>query len=195
VRSFPSAIFCRFHRNRRLSLTLLDFMRPLGAFVVSALQPKSPCRCGLKYSTCKKPYRVDILRISKPSCLNKLDLRASQQKKDSKNSKLFAFETNGDVLKFGVLVSSSCLFCYWLLLQVFRVSEQTAGLVTTGLLTVFGMGLWTFSYFSRVANKEMTYVQQLREYEDKVLQRRLDELSETELQALLDELQEKPPTK
>ncbi|GJQ13209.1 hypothetical protein GpartN1_g5000.t1 [Galdieria partita] len=130
-----------------------------------------------------------------PLWLSCIETRACQQERDfhkSTNSKLLALETNGDVLKLGTFVTASSLLCYLVLLQVFQLSEQTAGLVTTGLLSLFGMGIWTLSYFVRVANKEMTYVQQLREYEDKVLQKRLDELSETELQTLIDELKEKP---
>ncbi|EME29708.1 hypothetical protein Gasu2_23180 [Galdieria sulphuraria] len=127
---------------------------------------------------------------------NSIEILASHQEKDpekSTSSKFFALETNGDVLKLGAVVTGCSFLCYLLLQHVFQLSEQTAGLVTTGLLSVFGMGIWTLSYFARVANKEMTYVQQLKDYEDKVLQKRLDELSETELQSLLDELKEKPP--
>lgn len=127
--------------------------------------------------------------------LNALEFRASLEEKDTKStkSKLFALETNGDVLKLGAFVTSGSILCYLLLLQVFRLSEQSAGLATTGLLSLFGMGLWIGSYFSRVVNKEMTYAQQLRDYEDQVLQRRLDELSEAELEALLEEIENKPP--
>jgi hypothetical protein len=38
----------------------------------------------------------------------------------------------------------------------------------------------------------MTYAQQLREYEDAVLQKRLEELSPDELEALNEELEEGP---
>lgn len=39
-----------------------------------------------------------------------------------------------------------------------------------------GIIFWTFSYVFRVANKDMTYVKQLKEYEDAVLRKRLEEL-------------------
>lgn len=53
-----------------------------------------------------------------------------------------------------------------------------------GLLTV----LWTGSYVFRVANKDMTYAQQLREYENAVIQKRFEELSEDEVDALMGEI-------
>merc|ERR1711871_447286 len=53
-----------------------------------------------------------------------------------------------------------------------------------GLLT----GLWTASYVFRVANKDMTYAQQLRDYENAVIQKRFEELSDTEVDALMGEI-------
>ena len=37
------------------------------------------------------------------------------------------------------------------------------------------------SYVFRVANKDMTYAQQLKDYEDAVIQKRFEELSEEEV--------------
>jgi hypothetical protein len=50
-----------------------------------------------------------------------------------------------------------------------------------------GIIFWTFSYVFRVANKDMTYVKQLKEYEDAVLRKRLEEL-----EVLMDLLTEVP---
>ena len=60
-----------------------------------------------------------------------------------------------------------------------------------GLATV----LWTGSYVFRVANKDMTYAQQLRDYENAVIQKRFEELSEEEVDALMGEIytKDKPP--
>ena len=41
------------------------------------------------------------------------------------------------------------------------------------------------SYVFRVANKDMTYAQQLRDYENAVIQKRFEELSTTEVSGLL----------
>merc|ERR1719379_2228070 len=53
-----------------------------------------------------------------------------------------------------------------------------------GLATV----VWTASYVFRVANKDMTYAQQLRDYENAVIQKRFEELSEEEVDALVGEI-------
>jgi len=55
------------------------------------------------------------------------------------------------------------------------------------------------SYVFRVANKDMTYAQQLRDYENAVIQKRFEELSEEEVDALMGEIYPgapgKPPSK
>eukprot|EP00878_Enallax_costatus_P020079 GHUV01021210.1.p3 GENE.GHUV01021210.1~~GHUV01021210.1.p3 ORF type:complete len:171 (+),score=63.46 GHUV01021210.1:411-923(+) len=48
---------------------------------------------------------------------------------------------------------------------------------------------WVSTYLYRVANKQMTYAQQLRMYEEAVMQKRLDEMTEAELQQLLQEVE------
>lgn len=51
------------------------------------------------------------------------------------------------------------------------------------------MVAWTLTYIFRVANKDMTYAKQLKNYEDAVLAKRLEELAEDEVQALLEEVE------
>ena len=51
----------------------------------------------------------------------------------------------------------------------------------------FVLGLtvaWVGSYVSRVMNKDMTYVKQLKDYEDAVMAKRLEELPEAELEKM-----------
>ena len=56
---------------------------------------------------------------------------------------------------------------------------------------VFVIGLlgWTASYLFRVATKNMTYYQQVEDYEDAVLQQRLEEMSPEELEKLQAEVE------
>ncbi|KAL5228014.1 hypothetical protein ABZP36_016279 [Zizania latifolia] len=49
---------------------------------------------------------------------------------------------------------------------------------------------WISTYMFRVANKDMTYAQQLRDYEKQVMEKRLESLSEAELQVLLEQVEE-----
>lgn len=59
------------------------------------------------------------------------------------------------------------------------------------LLVVLGMTIgWISTYMFRVANKDMTYAQQLRDYESKVMEKRLEGLTEAELQVLLEQVEE-----
>lgn len=59
------------------------------------------------------------------------------------------------------------------------------------LVVVLGLCVaWTGSYVWRVGNKEMTYVQQLKDYEDAVMKKRLEGMPEAELEAMLAEIEE-----
>ncbi|CAA7051308.1 unnamed protein product [Microthlaspi erraticum] len=59
------------------------------------------------------------------------------------------------------------------------------------LILVLGLTLgWISTYIFRVGNKEMTYAQQLRDYESQVMQKRLESLSEAELEALMEQVDE-----
>ena len=49
--------------------------------------------------------------------------------------------------------------------------------------------LWASTYVFRVANKDMTYAKQLRDYENAVLQKRLEELADDEISALMEEIE------
>ncbi|MBX2864504.1 MAG: DUF3007 family protein [Leptolyngbyaceae cyanobacterium MAG.088] len=55
---------------------------------------------------------------------------------------------------------------------------------------IFAGGLlgWVITYLTRVFSQKMTYNQQLQDYEDAVLQKRLDEMSDEELAQLQAEL-------
>ncbi|XP_030521566.2 uncharacterized protein LOC115734782 isoform X1 [Rhodamnia argentea] len=59
------------------------------------------------------------------------------------------------------------------------------------LVLVLGLTVgWISTYIFRVSNKEMTYAQQLRDYENKVMEKRIESLTEAELEALLEQVEE-----
>lgn len=61
-------------------------------------------------------------------------------------------------------------FILWCSVQLFGVDPLQAGNVVE-VIVVLGLTLgWVSTYIFRVSNKEMTYAQQLRDYEDKVMQ-------------------------
>uniref|UniRef100_A0A6T6MFS5 Uncharacterized protein n=1 Tax=Timspurckia oligopyrenoides TaxID=708627 RepID=A0A6T6MFS5_9RHOD len=106
----------------------------------------------------------------------------------------FRLQTNGDVIKFG-FIATGALFGIYYALQLFGMDADAAG---TAVGASAGIGIviaWTASYVFRVANKDMTYAQQLRDYEEAVLNKRYEELSEEELAALATELEDETPKK
>jgi len=75
-------------------------------------------------------------------------------------------------------------------LEFLGVDPLQAGNVVQ-LVLVLGLTVgWISTYIFRVSNKEMTYAQQLRDYENKVMEKRLEGLSEAELEALLEQVEE-----
>ena len=94
----------------------------------------------------------------------------------------------------GALVLSVLLFVIPIL--IYQVSTNVYGLdeIETGRnigvgFSVFTMLLWGSTYIFRVATKDMTYAKQLKDYEDAVIQKRLEELDEDEVQALVEDIE------
>ncbi|KAJ0106070.1 hypothetical protein Patl1_19584 [Pistacia atlantica] len=78
----------------------------------------------------------------------------------------------------------------WFAVQFVGVDSLQAGNVVE-LVIVLGLTLgWVSTYIFRVSNKEMTYAQQLRDYENKVMEKRLEGLTEAELEVLLEQVEE-----
>ncbi|XP_050377948.1 uncharacterized protein LOC126795160 isoform X2 [Argentina anserina] len=75
-------------------------------------------------------------------------------------------------------------------LEFVGVDPLQAGNVVQ-LVLVLGLTIgWISTYIFRVSNKEMTYAQQLRDYEKAVMEKRLEGLTEAELEALLEQVDE-----
>ena len=75
----------------------------------------------------------------------------------------------------------------YLLLSLAGLDGLSAGIWSQ---VIFAGGLlgWVLTYLTRVFSQRMTYNQQLKNYEDAVLQKRLNEMSEAELAQLQQEL-------
>ena len=83
--------------------------------------------------------------------------------------------TRKDVLLIGFVLTITGLGLYKGLQQI-GVSAANAGNVVQ-ITFVLGMTLaWIGSYLFRVANKDMTYVKQLKSYEEAVMEKRLEEI-------------------
>ena len=76
----------------------------------------------------------------------------------------------------------------YLALQLFGLDGINAGIWTQAAL-VIGLVGWSLTYLLRVGSKKMTYNQQLKDYEEAVMQKRLEEMSPEELAQLQQEIE------
>ncbi len=80
----------------------------------------------------------------------------------------------------GIFVLGGLLYA---LLQAIGLENLDAGIWSQAIL-VLGLVGWLLSYLFRFATGGMTYNQQLRDYEEAVLRKRLDEMTPEELEQL-----------
>ena len=89
--------------------------------------------------------------------------------------------------RIDVIVITLCAFIgggvIYLAFRLIGLDNLSAG-IWSQLLLVFGLIGWTSTYLFRVANKKMTYNQQLKNYEDAVLQKYIEEMTPEELEKL-----------
>lgn len=76
-----------------------------------------------------------------------------------------------------------------LALQFFGLDRLEAG-IWSQVLLVGGLVGWLLTYLFRVVTQQMTYNRQLQDYEDAVLQKRLDEMSPEEIEKLQAEIEQ-----
>lgn len=88
-------------------------------------------------------------------------------------------------IALGVFIAGGMIY---LILQFVGVDNLSAGIWTQTIL-VAGLFGWLVTYLFRVFTKNMTYNQQLQEYEDAVLEKRLSEMSPEELAKLQAEVE------
>jgi len=118
-------------------------------------------------------------------------LVCAEQPADKGGSKLPFFldlGTKGGIIFYSIVGIALPFVAYSFMIDNLGYDVVLAGNVIligyVGLATV----AWTGSYVFRVANKDMTYAQQLRDYENAVIQKRFEELSEDEVDALMGEI-------
>lgn len=85
----------------------------------------------------------------------------------------------------GVFITAGLVY---VALQLVGLDGINAGIWTQALL-VLGLIGWSLTYLFRVSTKSMTYNQQLKDYEDAVMQKRLEEMTPEELAKLQAEVE------
>ena len=76
----------------------------------------------------------------------------------------------------------------YLILQQVGLDNINAG-IWSQVILVGGLVGWILTYITRALTQNMTYNQQLKDYENAVLQKRLDEMSPEELEKLQAEVE------
>lgn len=92
-----------------------------------------------------------------------------------------------DVIYIGIGVFAAGGGIY-LLLERFGLDPTNAG-IWSQVLLVGGLLAWVVTYLTRALTQNMTYNQQLKDYEDAVLQKRLEEMTPEELEQLQAEVE------
>ena len=93
-----------------------------------------------------------------------------------------------DAIGIGIIIFLAGGLAYLLFQQV-GFDSTSAGIWSQAVL-VGGLVIWLLTYLFRVGTKNMTYNQQWRDYEDAVLQKRLEEMTPEELAQLQAEIEE-----
>lgn len=88
-------------------------------------------------------------------------------------------------IALGVFLAGGLVY---LVFQIAGIDSINAGIWTQTLLVV-GLVGWSLTYLFRVGTKNMTYNQQLKDYEEAVMQKRLEEMSPEELAKLQAEIE------
>jgi Protein of unknown function (DUF3007) len=93
-----------------------------------------------------------------------------------------------DVIVIGIVVFAIGGAGY-LGLQLAGLDDINAGIWSQLVLVAIILG-WSFTYVFRVANKNMTYNQQRKKYEDAVIQKRFEDLTPEELAKIQAEIEQ-----
>ncbi|KAG2425129.1 hypothetical protein HYH02_015073 [Chlamydomonas schloesseri] len=115
-----------------------------------------------------------------------LVVRASNEEKQVVYNKEFGYSRK-DVILIGVgLIALGYALYYGL-----QAGGMEPGMAGNWVQLIIFMGIcvgWVSTYIFRVATKQMTYVKQLEQYEEAVMRKRVEEMTEAELEQLATEV-------
>ncbi|KAL7537163.1 hypothetical protein ACHAXR_008647 [Thalassiosira sp. AJA248-18] len=118
-------------------------------------------------------------------------LSMSEQNNEPKSSLPVFLDpgTKGGAVVLSIILFVIPIVIYQVATGVFGIDEIDAGRNIGAGFCVITMLVWGGSYIFRVATKDMTYAKQLKDYEDAVIAKRLEELDEDEVQALVEDIE------
>jgi len=91
-----------------------------------------------------------------------------------------------DVIGIGIGIFAAGAVLYWAF-QRFGLDSANAGIWSQAVL-VGGLVGWLLTYLFRALTQNMTYNRQLKDYEEAVIQKRLEEMTPEELEQLQAEI-------
>jgi len=97
--------------------------------------------------------------------------------------------TKGGALFLSFLLFLVPIVGYEIVTIGFGIDPLEAGKWIGVVFTLVICFAWVGSYVFRVATKDMTYAKQLKDYENAVIAKRLEELDEDEVQALIEDIE------
>eukprot|EP00565_Helicotheca_tamesis_P004588 CAMPEP_0185730442 /NCGR_PEP_ID=MMETSP1171-20130828/9845_1 /TAXON_ID=374046 /ORGANISM="Helicotheca tamensis, Strain CCMP826" /LENGTH=130 /DNA_ID=CAMNT_0028399483 /DNA_START=272 /DNA_END=664 /DNA_ORIENTATION=- len=118
-----------------------------------------------------------------------LHMSTSNEEKEKKLPMLLDIGTKGGALFLSLVLFIIPIIGYNIVTIGFGVDEIEAGKWIGVGFTVVTTLLWASTYIFRVATKDMTYAKQLKDYENAVIAKRLEELDEDEIQALVEDIE------
>lgn len=175
----------------------------------SLIQMISVGKQGLVRTTCVKDTRVFVSQGVKTSLRHVgvvAPARRTQQKRVQESRRMccqaqekdendvtyndqFGYSRK-DIILIGAGMIGMGFFLNWLLQSVFQMDAIMAGNYAQLIIFVGLCVGWIGSYLFRVATKQMTYAKQLEDYEEAVMQKRLEELPEAELENIMESIEE-----
>ncbi|GMH45930.1 hypothetical protein BSKO_13894 [Bryopsis sp. KO-2023] len=124
-------------------------------------------------------------------------VRAEPEKKSSEEPVAYNTEfgySRKDVVLIGVgLIGGGFALKYGF--QFAGVDPLQAGNYAQLVIFLGGLVAWVATYVFRVSTKNMTYVEQLKNYESSVMEKRLDEMTDAEKEQLMQEIEKESSTK
>ncbi len=89
-------------------------------------------------------------------------------------------------ITFAVLIIGGLIYLFF---NFIGIDSIKAG-IWSQVLLVGGLVVWVLSYLFRVVNQKMTYNQQIKDYEDAVIQKRWEEMTESQREKLQAQIQQ-----
>jgi len=178
-----------------LNLILLSILVLIGSKGTLAFAPAKSCKLRWNLPDTINGVSSRCNNIVIPSHFPQntvLNLAADESSGGAKKSNLPMVldpGTNGGVLFYSSLLIVVPFTGYVISTNFFGLDSielgKWIGIVFSALLMV----IWVSTYIFRVATKDMTYAKQLKDYENAVIAKRLEELDEDEVQALVEDIE------